>query len=530
MLALIIVALAPTPIVHAETPAIAVAGWHGEYYDNPNLIGMATLVREDEAIDFDWNYYAPADEIPDDGFSARWSRVQTFEQGLYRFHTTADDGLRLYVDGDVVIDEWHGEGLRTTTQDRQMAAGEHAVRVEYCERDGVALAQVGWDKVDISPDWKGEYWPNVDLAGRPTVVRHDPALGFDWWEESPDARLPSDGFSARWTRALAFESGTYRFHALVDDGVRLWLDDWLILDAWSDHDSAELTTDYVLARGTYTVKVEYYERIGQARLHLWWELVPWASYPDWKGEYWSNRALSGDPVLVRNDPAVDFDWGMDAPSLGLPEDRFSVRWTREEYFHPATYRFHLLADDGVRLWVDDRLLIDAWHDGEPRELTAEVAIASGTRRVRVEYYEHIGEARVHLWWRKVRVSYPDWKGEYWSNRDLAGDPALVRNDHDLDFDWRSGAPAAGLPDDDFSVRWSREVTYRSGHYRFYAWADDGIRVYVDGRLVIDEWHLSKGDEVYETELYLGGTRRVVVEYYERGGGARVRFWWKRLGD
>jgi hypothetical protein len=522
----VILAHIPTTMLLAETTAT----WYGEYFDNPDLIGAPVLVREDAAIDFNWDYGAPAAGLPADGFSARWSRVLTFNEGRYRFRATIDDGVRLYVDGDLIIDEWSDGGAREVLADHQMAAGEHAIRVEYYERDGVAVAQVRWETVIVSSVWRGEYWSNRDMAGSPAMVRNDGALAFDWWEGSPDAKLPSDDFSARWTRTVAFDAGTYRFHALVDDGIRIWLNNWLILDAWSDHNSAELETDYVLAKGTYTVVVEYYERIGQARAHVWWEMVPEPTYADWKGEYWSNRYFSGNAALVRNDLSIDFDWGYDAPSIGLPEDDFCVRWTRQEYLHGATYRFHALVDDGVRLWVDGRLLIDAWYDDTARERTAEYTLASGTHEVVVEYYEHTGAARAHVWWRKTEASYPDWKARYWDNRHLYGDPALVRNDEKVDFDWHDGAPTGGIPADDFSVRWSREVTFRPGFYRFYAWADDGIRVYVDGELEIDEWRLSKGDEVYTADLHLSGKHRVVVEYYERGGDARVRIWWRWLSN
>jgi hypothetical protein len=317
---------------------------------------------------------------------------------------------------------------------------------------------------------------------------------------------------------------------LVDDGIRLRLNDRLILDAWSDHDSARFTTDQTLAKGTYTIKVEYYERIGNARIHVWWEKVAAPSYADWKGEYWPNRDLSGEPELVRNDKAVDFDWGAGAPSSGLPTDDFSARWTRQAYFEGGTYRFYTLSDDGVRLWVDGQRLIDKWRDQGPTEHSKEVALTRGTHNLKVEYYEHVGGARIHVWWKTVTSpSYSDWKGEYWSNRDLSGKPALVRNDKDIDFSWGTGAAAAGLPKDNFSVRWTRQVTFPRGVYRFHARADDGIRVFVDGQPVLNEWHTAS-DQVYTVDLSLDGARRLDVEYYEQGGEARVRFWWKRIGD
>jgi hypothetical protein len=107
---------------------------------------------------------------------------------------------------------------------------------------------------------------------------------------------------------------------------------------------------------------------------------------------------------------------------------------------------------------------------------------------------------------------------------------LVRNDEQVRFDWKDGSPALGVPKDGFSARWSRREIFGPGRYRFSARADDGIRVRIDGQLILDEWHDGRGDEVYSVDLSLDGTRNIVVEYYERGGDARVRFWWNRIGD
>ena len=377
--------------------------------------------------------------------------------------------------------------------------------------------------------WRGEYYRSHDLTGGPALVRDDDDVDFEWGAGAPAPGLPWDGFSARWTRVLRFESGTYRFHAIVDDGVRLYVDDALAIDAWHDGGKREVTADRRLGAGLHSLRIEYYERSGDALIQVWWEKV--TTYPDWCGEYWPNRTLHGSPALVRNDVAIDFDWGRGTPAAAIPADGFSARWTRTAGFDAATYRFHVLVDDGARLWVDDQLIVDSWRDGGAREVTADHALARGTHRLRVEFYEHSGDARIRVWWTKVSSpSYPDWKGTYWSNRRLKGSPALVRNDDSIDFNWGQAAAAPGLPADDFSARWSRRVTFRPGVYRFYARVDDGIRVSVDGERVIDEWHESAGDALYVAQLRLRGEHKVTVEYYERGGKARVEFWWKQVGD
>jgi uncharacterized protein YraI len=188
---------------------------------------------------------------------------------------------------------------------------------------------------------------------------------------------------------------------------------------------------------------------------------------NWRGEYYNNRGLSGSPVMVRDDGSITFNWGTGSPAPGLPVDDFSVRWTRNVNFATDNYRFSMRVDDGGRLWIDGNLVIDEWHDSAASVYTADVGLSAGVHNLRMEYYEHAGDALAQLTWEPVPVqTYPDWKGEYYSNRDLSGNPVLVRNDGAIDFDWGVGSPGSGLPVDNFSVRWTRVLDFSAGTYRF----------------------------------------------------------------
>jgi len=89
----------------------------------------------------------------------------------------------------------------------------------------------------------------------------------------------------------------------------------------------------------------------------------------------------------------------------------------------------------------------------------------------------------------------------------------------------------GLPADNYSVRWSRTLTLDAGVYEFSASADDGIRVAVDGQMVIDEWHAGAADRVYKAQrALLGGQHLIVVTYYEAAGDASVRMGYARIGN
>jgi hypothetical protein len=79
------------------------------------------------------------------------------------------------------------------------------------------------------------------------------------------------------------------------------------------------------------------------------------------------------------------------------------------------------------------------------------------------------------------------RGEYFDTVDLTG-PAVTRNDAHVGFDWGGAQPASGIAPGTFSVRWTGQVMpYRSGDYTFFTTADDGVRLWVNGRLLIDRW-------------------------------------------
>jgi hypothetical protein len=360
------------------------------------------MARTDTTVGFDWGIDAPAPGLPVDGFSVRWSRTAAFEAGAYEFHATMDDGMRVYVDGELIVGEWRDEAERDVTTSRQMSAGNHAVRVEYYDRRDKALASLWWEKARSYPDWQGAYWPNQNLLGQPALLRNDPQISFDWQMGSPGASVPSDRFSARWTRTIGMEAGIYRFQVTVDDGVRVWVDDTLIIDAWQDRKTRTLSADYVIAgAGAHSLKVEYYDNEFQAIVIVSYARIGAPSYPNWKGEYFANPYLSGDPVLVRSEGSLDFDWENRAPAWSLPADNFSVRWTREREFEPGLYRFHILADDGVRFYVDDSRLLDEWHSASGQEYQVDAQLPWKCT-LKVEYYEDAGDARFHLSWERIK--------------------------------------------------------------------------------------------------------------------------------
>ena len=122
-----------------------------------------------------------------------------------------------------------------------------------------------------------------------------------------------------------------------------------------------------------------------------------------------------------------------------------------------------------------------------------------------------------------------WKGEYFNDRDLRGTPVAVRYDKAVDFNWRDQGPASGVREDNFSARWTADIRpTSSGTYHLALNSDDGSRLKINGKVVIDHWG-DHGEEQKDAriELAAGQTYRFEVEYYDSSGGAMIKLGWVR---
>jgi hypothetical protein len=160
-----------------------------------------------------------------------------------------------------------------------------------------AAAQEPASPAHAEPLWGAAYWANMDLSGLPVLERTESCVDYDWGSDSPDPRLPPDGFSARWTRYLDLAAGVYRFTAASDDGIRIYIDEQLILDHWYDHAQQTYVTDVELAAGRHLLRVEYYEHEGVAMVRVRWQPLEEICAGRWRGEYFDNRQLKDEPVF-----------------------------------------------------------------------------------------------------------------------------------------------------------------------------------------------------------------------------------------
>ena len=116
------------------------------------------------------------------------------------------------------------------------------------------------------------------------------------------------------------------------------------------------------------------------------------------GTYYNDRDLL-DFEFDRTDATVDFDWGFGSPDSSIGSSTFSAVWSGQiEPLYSETYTFEVQVDDGLRLYVDNQLIIDEWQN-QATTHTGQIALQGGIRHdIRIEYYENTGNAEISLRW------------------------------------------------------------------------------------------------------------------------------------
>src|SRR6185503_14763184 len=137
--------LAGESVVPVPVSALS-PGLKAEYFNNEELRGPAATVRTDERINFDWGRYKPVPELNENNFSVRWTgKLTPAESGNYTLGFTADDGARVYLDGQLLVEAWASNPKKTVTKEITLEAGRsYDLRMEYRQNNREANARLVW--------------------------------------------------------------------------------------------------------------------------------------------------------------------------------------------------------------------------------------------------------------------------------------------------------------------------------------------------------------------------------------------------
>ncbi|MEJ6480734.1 PA14 domain-containing protein [Nostoc punctiforme UO1] len=418
-------------------------GLKAEYYDNIDFTNLK-VTRTDATVNNDWGYGSPDPTVGADTFSARWTgQVQAKYSETYNFYTTADDGVRLWVNGQQIINQFVNQSATESVGSIALVAGQkYDIKLEYFENTVTAVSKLAWSSAtqakEIIPQsqlysqidapapvsgngngLKAEYYDNIDFTNL-KVTRTDATVNNDWGYGSPDPTIGADTFSARWTgQVQAKYSETYNFYTTADDGVRLWVNGQQIINQFVNQSATESVGSIALVAGQkYDIKLEYFENTVTAVSKLAWssanqtkEIIPQSQLYSQsagpaigngnglKAEYYDNIDFTNLKV-TRTDATVNNDWGYGSPDPTIGADTFSARWTGQvQAKYSETYNFYTTADDGVRLWVNGQQIINQFVNQSATESVGSIALVAGQKYdIKLEYFENTVTAVSKLAW------------------------------------------------------------------------------------------------------------------------------------
>jgi len=487
-------------------------GLRGDYFTNTDLSGTAIMVRQDRTVNFDWNVGAPMEMANPGQFSIRWTgEIQAQYSEPYTLSLETDDGVRVWLDGKQVINDWVGRYNGVSVITANLVAGQkYQLRIEYFQNGGLAHARMLWSSpstpkrpvpqsqlytpagaTDLFQEpqeqptlrWAvtpnsilGGGWDHGDVGGFRTGGGADTSNGvFTVTGFGPDISGNADGFHYVYQPLTG--NGQVVARVLGMAGAQPWAKAGVMIRETLDAGSKEVTLACTPANGlgffwrpavsnaTYSSATERLDTPCWLKLVRWNDLVGGfisTNGVDWqladvervdmgqqvyaglavsshnnkelstawfdqvtvssldttgmlpgvgtgdglKGQYFSNMGLTGTPTLIQTDSVVNFDWGVHPP-INVPYgEHFSVRWSGEiqaRFTEPCT--FYLNTDDGVRVWLNENLIIDDWADRYEGESTATVNLTAGQHYLlRIEYYQNLGVSRAELSWSSPSIT------------------------------------------------------------------------------------------------------------------------------
>ncbi|MBU2570395.1 MAG: hypothetical protein KJ725_10265 [Gammaproteobacteria bacterium] len=120
-------------------------------------------------------------------------------------------------------------------------------------------------------------------------------------------------------------------------------------------------------------------------------------------DFYNGKNFNTKPLVTRKAPFIKYNWKNRSPARRVPHDNFSARWRGQFDFKEGPYEFRAIADDGVRIFIDGKLILDHWQDAAGTEYRAVVNQIAGRHLIEVEYFEATGSARLEVAWKKVEA-------------------------------------------------------------------------------------------------------------------------------
>jgi hypothetical protein len=256
-------------------------------------------------------------------------------------------------------------------------------------------------------------------------------------------------------------------------------------------------------------------------------------------------------VETRVEPNIEGYWERGVPIAGVPENAFSIRWTG--WLRPpkaGRYRFVAIVDDGVRLWIDGDQVMDRWEQGQ-RVTDCSLELTDAPHEIKVEYFEGGGPAYMAMHWQPPgepatsiiprdilfvteEAAKARSKGKAADKSGLVADyfgDAAFRRKLKSSIAWRTeaiwadGAPQVDLPTELAARYTGFVVPPKSGKFKLVGYSDDGLRVWIDNKAVLECGAGRRKVETAFVEFEMNKPAAIKIEFVDgRGWGAYYLHW------
>ncbi len=489
----------------------AVAGLTGEYYDTTSLTTLKTT-RVDSTVDFTtWGSVPTGTDVTADNmYSERWTGYVEIEtDGNWTFYTYSNDGVRLWVDDNQIIDNWDDHGAQEDSYTLNLTAGWYPITLEHYQSGGSVVIQLSFS----GPGQSKAIIPSTNLStesgGGPTTytLTVNSGSGDGSYEEDDVVNISADAPPANqvfdvWTGDTTNVADTSEANTTITMPAA----------------AAAVTATYVTdpnSPTTYTLTVSSGSGDGSYEED---DVVNISADAPATGKYFD--AWTGDTTNVADTGEANTTITMPAANAAVTATYVDVNYTLtvNSGTGDGTYNYN----DVVNIYADAPDagdVFDAWTGdtsgiADTSDPNTTITMPAANAAVTATYAADANDSN----------AVAGLTGEYYDTTSLAT-LKTTRVDSTVDFTTWGSAPSGTdvTADNMYSERWTGYVEIETnGNWTFYTYSNDGVRLWVDDNQIINNWDDHGAQEDSYTLNLTAGWYPIKLEHYQNGGSVVIQ--------